>query len=305
MKKIILILLIKIFFFIQVPNSFAWDTTAAKFYPLAIGNSYTFVQQELYSQFCTPTWILGIQRVSITSETIINGKKYFVLEGSIYYVNNHWKYQRIDSSTMNVYFFDVGTNQEKLIDSLRANLTDTFKCARFQGSWGKFDNIYTGMRFGQMRTERHISAKTTFPTQILNYTLLEGIGFAGYSICELGGVRYYLKGCVINGVVYGDTTLTNVQQIGSNVPDKYNLHQNYPNPFNPSTNIKYDLIKSGNIKINVYDISGKEVASLVNQFQNAGTYEVTFNAENLSSGVYFYKLETSDFKDVKRMVILK
>jgi hypothetical protein len=65
------------------------------------------------------------------------------------------------------------------------------------------------------------------------------------------------------------------------------------------------LIKNGNVKISVYDISGKEVVPLVSQFQNAGTYEVTFTATNLSSGVYFYKLETSDFKDVKRMVILK
>jgi hypothetical protein len=305
MKKIILIFLIKIFFFSLTSQSFAWDTTAAKFYPLAIGNSYTFVQQELYGQGCMPTWILGVYKAKITHDTILsNGKKYFVFSGLMYSGSN-WKYQRIDSSTMNVYSFNVSTNQDRLLDSLKIQLNDTFKCARFGGNWGKLQNVYTGTFFGQVRTQRMIPARAMSPTQELHYSLLEGIGLSRYTECELGGATHYLKGCVINGVVYGDTSLTNVQQIGSAVPDNYKLHQNYPNPFNPSTNIKYDLIKNGNVKISVYDISGKEVVPLVSQFQNAGTYEVTFTATNLSSGVYFYKLETSDFKEVKRMVILK
>jgi hypothetical protein len=305
MKKIILIFVIKIFFFSQAPNSFAWDTAAAKFYPLAIGNSYTFLEQELYGQTCMPTWIRAVHRIKITRDTILNnGKKYFVFDGFIYSASN-WKYQRIDSTTMNVYFFDVNTNQDKLLDSLKIQLNDTFKCARFGGNWGKLQNIYVGNFFGQSRIQRTIPTRASHPTQELHYNLLEGIGLSRYTQCELGGMTNYLKGCVINGIIYGDTTLTNVQQIGSSVPGKYNLHQNYPNPFNPSTNIKYDLIRSGNIKINVYDISGKEIASLVNEFQNAGSYEVLFEASGLSSGVYFYKLETDDFKDVKRMIILK
>jgi hypothetical protein len=238
MKKIILIFLIKIFFFSLTSQSFAWDTTAAKFYPLAIGNSYTFVQQELYGQGCMPTWILGVYKAKITHDTILsNGKKYFVFSGLMYSGSN-WKYQRIDSSTMNVYSFNVSTNQDRLLDSLKIQLNDTFKCARFGGNWGKLQNVYTGTFFGQVRTQRMIPARAMSPTQELHYSLLEGIGLSRYTECELGGATHYLKGCVINGVVYGDTSLTNVQQIGSAVPDNYKLHQNYPNPFNPSTNIK-------------------------------------------------------------------
>lgn len=310
MKKIILILLIKIFFFTLTPNSFAWDSTAAKFYPMAIGNSYTFIKQELYSQACMPTWILGVQKVKITRDTVLsNGKKYFVFEGWQGISSPiDWKYQRIDSTTMNVYFFDMNSNQDRLIDSLRIQVGDTFKCNRFtttQWAWAKLQFANPVTAFGQTRVSRSYPARASFPTQLLNYQLLEGIGFSSVSMCELGGVTHYLKGCVISGVVYGDTTLTNIQQIGINVPDIYKLRQNYPNPFNPSTNIKYDLIKNGNVKISVYDVSGKEVASLVDQFQNAGSYQMAFNATGLSSGVYFYKLETDDFKDVKRMVILK
>lgn len=310
MKKIILIFLIKIFFFTQVPNSFAWDTTAAKFYPLAIGNSYTFVKQQLHDLGCLPMQFLGNYRVKITRDTILsNGKKYFVFEGwNNILSNSNWRYQRIDSSTMNVYFFDETVSLDRLMDSLKAQLGDTFKCNRFtttHWAWAAFNNQGTGFVFGQNRISKQYPARGSAPMQLLEYNLLEGIGFRSFSMCELGGVTYYLKGCVINGIVYGDTSLTNVQQIGNTVPDKFELKQNYPNPFNPSTNIKYDLIKNSFVKMTVYDLSGKEVASLVNQLQNAGSYEVTFNAANLSSGVYFYKLETGDFKDVKRMVILK
>jgi len=93
-------------------------------------------------------------------------------------------------------------------------------------------------------------------------------------------------------------------------PETFSLSQNYPNPFNPSTVIKYSIptdVKSemSNVKIVVYDILGKEVATLVNAEQKAGNYEVTFNASKLSSGVYFYKLKCNEFFNTKKMVLLR
>ena len=89
------------------------------------------------------------------------------------------------------------------------------------------------------------------------------------------------------------------------IPDKFELNQNYPNPFNPETKIKFGLPKEGNVKLTVYDVSGRKVDELVNQKLNAGTFEVTWNGSNFSSGVYFYKLETDGFVETKKMILVK
>jgi hypothetical protein len=90
-----------------------------------------------------------------------------------------------------------------------------------------------------------------------------------------------------------------------NVPDKYKLEQNYPNPFNPSTEINYQLAGTSNVKLVVYDMTGKEISILVNANLPAGNYKVDFNAANYSSGVYFYKLVTEKFSDTKKMILVK
>lgn len=88
-------------------------------------------------------------------------------------------------------------------------------------------------------------------------------------------------------------------------PYKFSLEQNYPNPFNPSTMIEYQIAKAGMVQIKVYDVLGREVQTLINDMQQPGSYNITFNAQNLSSGVYFYKLVSSDFTDIKRMILVK
>jgi photosystem II stability/assembly factor-like uncharacterized protein len=93
--------------------------------------------------------------------------------------------------------------------------------------------------------------------------------------------------------------------IGSEIPNAYKLFQNYPNPFNPVTSIKYQVKSSKYIKINVFDISGKDVATLVNEKQSPGTYEVSFNGSNFASGVYFYRIQSGDFVQVKKMMLIK
>ncbi len=83
------------------------------------------------------------------------------------------------------------------------------------------------------------------------------------------------------------------------------MKQNYPNPFNPTTKISFSLPKSAFVSLKVYDMLGKEVAQLVNQELTPNNYSFDFNAANLSSGVYFYKLESAEFSDVKRMMLIK
>ena len=96
-----------------------------------------------------------------------------------------------------------------------------------------------------------------------------------------------------------------ISQINSNVPEKYSLSQNYPNPFNPTTNIRFDLPKSGSVKLVVFDALGREVATLVNEKLAPGTYEVDWNGSSYTSGVYFYKLMTGDFVETKKMLLVK
>jgi hypothetical protein len=85
----------------------------------------------------------------------------------------------------------------------------------------------------------------------------------------------------------------------------YALEQNYPNPFNPSTKIKFQLPKDGFVTLKVYDILGKEIATLINEEKSQGKYEVNFNASSLSSGVYIYKIQAGDFVSSRKMILLK
>ncbi|MCX6163074.1 MAG: T9SS type A sorting domain-containing protein [Ignavibacteriae bacterium] len=102
------------------------------------------------------------------------------------------------------------------------------------------------------------------------------------------------------------TQITGVDpSINSQVPDEYKLEQNYPNPFNPVTKINFDLQKSGFVTLKIYDILGKEIATLVNGMKNAGSYFVDFDGSSLSSGMYFYRLETNEFVATKEMVLRK
>jgi hypothetical protein len=110
----------------------------------------------------------------------------------------------------------------------------------------------------------------------------------------------------IDDSIFVKNQATNVEDEGSLLsPDSYNLAQNYPNPFNPVTTIKYSIPESGNVSLKVYDILGKEVATLVNEEKAQGVYSVIFDASNLSSGVYFYKLQAGSFVEIKKMMVLK
>ncbi len=96
-----------------------------------------------------------------------------------------------------------------------------------------------------------------------------------------------------------------IQNINSEIPGKFSLSQNYPNPFNPATNIKLQIPESGLVRLVVFDVTGREVAELVNETLNAGEYKVDFNASGLTSGVYFYRLQTKSFTEVKKMTLIK
>lgn len=88
-------------------------------------------------------------------------------------------------------------------------------------------------------------------------------------------------------------------------PDKFELNQNYPNPFNPTTQLSYNLKTDGNVKLTVFNLVGQSVRVLVDGYQTAGYYEVTFDAGELPAGIYLYKLQVGDYSSVKRMTLVK
>ena len=117
---------------------------------------------------------------------------------------------------------------------------------------------------------------------------------------------------ILHGVMDYMGIITDVKQIADGTPTGFELLQNYPNPFNPVTTIKYAIpnvtlsgVEGSRVQLKVYDILGNEVATLLDEFKQAGSYEINFEASKLSSGVYFYQLQASDFVQTKKMLLLK
>ena len=145
---------------------------------------------------------------------------------------------------------------------------------------------------------------TSFPDSLrLRIKTAGGVPSAMYTVRITGrgpnGTPVHVRDITINVGFIG------IQTINSEIPEKFSLYQNYPNPFNPVTNIRFDLAKTGMVKLKIYDISGKQVSEIVNQQLSAGKYNYDFDAGNLASGVYFYRLETPDFVSIKKMMLLK
>ncbi len=120
--------------------------------------------------------------------------------------------------------------------------------------------------------------------------------FHGYS--NFGDNCYIDSTCIGHAIV-------GIVNNHNEIPSVYSLAQNYPNPFNPTTTISFGLPKAGNVKLVVYDVLGRAVATLINEHRDAGMYNIAFDASNYASGVYFYKLEAGDFTSIKKMILVK
>lgn len=137
-------------------------------------------------------------------------------------------------------------------------------------------------------------------------TLARGFGL----VVDGGGDvfnTYYLRGAVIDGALYGDTTriVTSVGDYPScGFPKSFELHQNYPNPFNPSTTISYGLPMASRVTVRVFNALGQEVAVLVDEEKQAGAYQVRWTA-NVPSGVYFYRIQAAQYSECQKMVVLR
>lgn len=127
-----------------------------------------------------------------------------------------------------------------------------------------------------------------------------------YVVSQPGTYSYY---CLYH-VIYGMTgtisaSPSGIKQLGTSVPESFNLMQNFPNPFNPTTNIRFDIPENAKVKLVVYDVQGRLAAELIDQQLTAGTYNFDWDASAFPSGVYFYSLASGNFMSVKKLVLVK
>ncbi|MBL7129219.1 MAG: T9SS type A sorting domain-containing protein [Ignavibacteria bacterium] len=158
-----------------------------------------------------------------------------------------------------------------------------------------------------------LSVNPNFNPLRLNITGLSTSQYTVPSGVLNNDTTYYWRVNAMNGLGTGDwslichftTLLTGVPIYSNEIPKEFKLYQNYPNPFNPTTSIKIDIPKSYHSKLTIYNLLGREIAILINENYNAGSYILNWDASGIPSGIYFYKIETGSFTDIKRMVLIK
>ena len=192
---------------------------------------------------------------------------------------------------------------EKLIDKdpLMKKVHDTYKAIELEKDQNTEKVIKSRTRDERTVNDKLLKSKDR--DMKLNTRASTNLTFLRYLSNEEKEKRVLEDIALIYENKFGDNDIGISNKI---IPDNYSLSQNYPNPFNPTTTINYELPKDGTVKLIVYDLLGREVLKLVNnEFKTSGRYSVDFDGRSLSSGIYFYKIESGSFTDVKRMVLLK
>jgi len=307
MKKIILFCLQILFLSVVLK---AADTVSAKYFPLAVGNKWVYLNA--YSMGGPYSYWITVSQIS--KDTLINNKKYFFIN-SIPFTDRTNFWIRYDSTNGHLNIFEpsyLTCNYERMFYDLSVVVGDSCNSGLCNDNNYICTQIKDTLLFGinsRIKTYYYYtSGHNGGGSSTKNFALELGYLFGSWhysSVYAQDHSIYTLRGFIINGQLYGDTTLTLVNTISTNIPDKYSLSQNYPNPFNPVTRIRYDLPRAGVVKLGVYDVMGREVETLVNERQTAGSYEATFDGSRFASGVYFYRLTAEGYGETRKMLMIK
>jgi photosystem II stability/assembly factor-like uncharacterized protein len=227
----------------------------------------------------------------------------------------NWYYASIYLGTIHPWFYNVSVinNQYCYLPGSDGRI---FKSSDFGDTWdsigktpmrlgtcsGAFANLLTGWVGGNYY---NILFKTTNGGTIWIQENVSNFGWFSiycYNDLVVWGVSSpnYIMHTTTGGQPFSQISNNNEQ-----ITNDFKLFQNYPNPFNPVTNIKYQIQKTGQVTLKIYDITGREIKTLVNEIKNPGSYIVTFNGTELASGVYFYRIQAGDFVQVKKMLLIK
>ncbi|MBZ0203531.1 MAG: T9SS type A sorting domain-containing protein [Ignavibacteria bacterium] len=306
-------------FFVIVTASalYSVDTNSTKFFPLKIGNQWTYMRT---INAPPPNPYTYYFKCTVTKDTVIGSHKYYYFSRTDHMsgFGGGASWFRVDSTDGKLISFTTyACNQFgfETVDSLASSVNNFSKiCPNDTLQKRKLISISGLTAWGLQTTELSFdwnSGPALFPKKYYKHF---GLIYSAYG--EMYPIVFWLKGCVIDGILYGDTnTFVGINQINSEVPNKFSLSQNYPNPFNPSTKIKFQIPLSRGVDAEggrgvlttlvVYDALGREIQTLFNLELKPGTYEVDFDGSNLPSGVYYYTLISGEFNETKRMVLLK
>ncbi len=274
-----------------------------EWFPLAIGNVWaydSYLLEGISSQFT------GTKYMSVVDDTLIENKKYFVVENDLTSANvlAQKMYLRVDSALGFIYRYWEELNDEYIYHNLCAEIGDIIFYAGNPELPFYILEYEQPMNYLGIDTYERMYSENGLCT--CHHNLIKGFGLASTYFLEVYGEENILKGCVINGVLYGDTTfIVDVEDQQNLIPTEFKLEQNYPNPFNPSTKINWQSPVGSHQSIKVFDVLGNEIATLVDEYKPAGRYEVEFIASSLPSGVYFYRLQSGSFLQIKKMILLK
>ncbi len=294
-----------------IAKSFAVPSNLFNYYPLKIDNKWIYEQNKyIYYDSLIVIKDKIIQQV-IQDSIAPNGLKYFVISENklsgvpVYFL------ERIDSTSGLIFRYKPNMNlinDELMIDDLNSEIGDTIDTFRFDflypNAFTVFVNEYIFNNWG-LSNPKKVFKQYNYLFAPYKYSLTYGIGLDSsfYSI-DFSYTTRLLKGCIINGVVYGDTVLSvddNPWQI-----KEFKLYQNYPNPFNPSTRISWQSPVGSWLTIKLYDIVGREIETIVNGYYEAGIHSTLYIVNStLPTGVYFYQLKAGDFIETKKMMIIK
>jgi len=295
---------------ITIIKSFSFPEDEYSWFPLAVGNKWVYNQYWFDEGWPGPPIVtfVGTKNMEVTKDTTIENKKYFVVENEYisFEVFQPRMFLRVDSVTGLIYRYWQELNGEYIFHNLNPEIGDTIFHPAFQEN--PFYILEDEQPINYLGIDTYERRYWEYLPCSCYHTLIKGFGLARTFFSEFGGSESTLKGCVINGVLYGDTTfVVDVDDKLNLIPTEYKLEQNYPNPFNPSTKISYQLPVSGNVTLKVFDVLGREVATLVDEYRDAGSYNLEFRIENLelSSGIYFYQLKAGEFVETKKMLLIK
>jgi len=290
------------------------DTTTGDFFPLSIGNKFIYqFDRHNYWTGGGSSSTSGKRVMLITDTTTYNGKKYYLCSG-IPTIASGWV--RVDTVTKSLYAYNSANNcpyyyYETLIDSLGMIGTGIENSCHGYYCYGVSPIMFFNVVSNQIHFSKLVMDNNVLTTETHRY-YHKKFGFKNYYSSfdygtSGGSESYSLRGCIINGISYGDTAgiLVDINKIKTNVPNSYSLGQNFPNPFNPNTVIRYQLPVVSDVLLKIYDVQGREVRTLVNERMGAGTYEVRFDGSGLPSGVYFYQMTAENYSETKKMLLIK
>lgn len=293
------------------------DPALFSYFPLEINNKWFYTVTE-WDWSIPPVYREYTRKVFVEKDTVMGaaGKSYKKVVSVPYTFGSINNYYRIDSLSGLLFSIAPSYQEEFPIHDFLTEPGDTIPLT-FTGMLNEitktvFDSVYSLTLSGNnylIKSYHDIFTLLSYEQELAN-----NLGIIRYRYgYDFGSTTGTLRGAVINGVVFGDTTFTGIEDEAP-LPDDYSLSQNYPNPFNPSTTISYHLPAASSVTLTLFDILGRKVATIIDRVQEAGNHRITINTADtrtfsdlneLPSGVYFYRLQAGEFSSTRKMTLLK